>query len=58
MAADPRYKASARTAQKTPIPKFILLRAPFAAIIYQRPLFTEPLPSKGYCTAAYFKVVA
>jgi hypothetical protein len=59
-AAGPRYLASARIAQKTPLPTaFLLLRACLVGgIAWQRPLFTEPLLRNGYCVAVYFAVVA
>jgi hypothetical protein len=55
----PRYIASAWIAQRTPLPTVhLLLRTSVAAIIKQRPLFTEQLPSNGCCIPVYFAVVA
>jgi hypothetical protein len=57
MAVDPCYIASARTAQRTPLSTPVVACMSVTAITWQRPLFTEPLLSNGYCTAAYFEVV-
>jgi hypothetical protein len=57
MAADPRYIASARIAERTPLPTVLLLRTSVASITWERPLFTEPLPSNGCFIAAYDVVV-